>query len=40
LKTWSAATVVTNSSSLFKARDLVPARTAPARYMKVKVTRP
>jgi hypothetical protein len=40
LKTWSPATVVTNTASLFKGRDTVPARTAPARFMRVKVMRP
>jgi hypothetical protein len=40
LQTWLPATLVTNTSSLLKARDPVPAGSAAQRFMRVKVTRP
>jgi len=39
LQTWLPAAIVTNTTSLFKARDTVPADTAAKRFMRVKVTR-
>jgi hypothetical protein len=40
LRTWLPATVITNTSSLLKARDPVPTDSAASRFMRVKVTRP
>jgi hypothetical protein len=40
LKAWLPATVVTNTSSLLKARDPVSADSALSRFMRVKVTTP
>jgi hypothetical protein len=40
LQTWFPATVITNTSSLLKVRDPVPADGAVGRFMRVKVTRP
>ncbi len=40
LQTWFPATVVTNNSSLLKARDPVTANSAARRFIRVKVTRP
>jgi hypothetical protein len=40
LQTWLPATVVTNSSSLLKARDPISADSATRRFIRLKVTRP
>ena len=40
LVNWVPATTVTNSSTLFKARDAIPISAAPRRFMRVRVTQP
>ena len=39
LQTWLRATVITNSASSLKARDSIPASSAPTRFMRLKATR-
>lgn len=40
LLSWQAAVIVTNSPTVFVARDTVPATTAPRRFIRLTITRP
>jgi hypothetical protein len=40
LATWSAGSVISNTSTVFKARDTIPAGSAPKRFIRLRVVRP
>ena len=40
LATWSAGSVISNTSTVFKARDTIPTASAPKRFIRLRIVRP